>query len=301
MKASVCFIPESFNLSLIDGDLFSNLKSASALVKKMDNGFVSFYKSSDFDAHAANAIYPKSSSHDVGAVLSLLYDQQMNKAMTIEFNEEEVLFETDITPPVYGDTWISVYSSDENQELVNQPNRTIHSEECLVNYCSEILVNNPRSHSEYAKDFVSVFNNIIFLNNPCHKDYQTFDSIRKMDGGYSKFIKGITDCLSYINKYEIIPHDSKKNIGQLNAGLEFPITPEGKGKNKRAISALKRDFLIDGKVYESVNCEYHYKLERFDDANGNGTYYFNRIYFGFFNRIDPDNPRIAIAHIGEHL
>jgi hypothetical protein len=104
-----------------------------------------------------------------------------------------------------------------------------------------------------------------------------------------------------MNSYEIIPHNSHFNINNLNAALSFSVTPEGKGKNKRKLKALKRDFFINNVEYKNVNCEYHYKLERIDNSNGNGTYFFNRIYFGFFNRFNGKNPQIAIAHIGEHL
>ncbi len=301
MKASVCFTPQSFDFNLTEEEIFFSLKAASGLIENMSKGFVSFFKSSDFDSNAAEKIYSENMGLDGGAIMSLLYDQQMNKASLIRLNETEVIYEANITPPVYMDTWISIYSSDQNVEIADLPGRTIYSEKCLVKHCSEVLVSNQMTHQEYAKSFVEIFNNLIFLDNPKHINNKTFDSIRKLEGGYAKFIKGITDCLNYMNVYEIIPYDSKKNIDQLNANLDFPVTPEGKGKNKRTIKALKRDFLVDNVKYDSVNCEYHYKLERLDGAAGKGTYYFNRIYFGFFNRIDINNPKIAIAHIGEHL
>lgn len=301
MKASVCFTPKSFNFNLCQDDIAFSLKSASALIKKMSQGFVTFFKSSDFDESAAIELFKQDASLDAGAVMSLLYDQQMSKASSIDLDEHSVTQHANTSPPVYLQTWISLYSSDINTVLTTNAARTVHSEECLVHYCSEVLVNNPRSHQEYADSFVEVFNNLIFLDNPGHKNYKTFDSIRKMDGGYAQFIKGITDCLCYMNNYLIIPNDSLRNIGVINASLSVPVTPEGTGKNKRTIKALKRDFFIGKVDYKNVNCEFHCKLDYIDGANGNGTRLYNRIYFGFFNRIDPDKPQIAIAHIGEHL
>ncbi|MDE9447146.1 hypothetical protein KKJ04_16475 [Xenorhabdus bovienii] len=83
--------------------------------------------------------------------------------------------------------------------------------------------------------------------------------------------------------------------------LPFSVTPEGTGKNKRKVGELKRDFFINGKEYKDINCEFHYKLEHEDGANHKGTYYYNRIYFGFFNKIADQPSKIAIAHIGDHL
>jgi hypothetical protein len=301
MKASVCFTPKSFDFNLDEEHILAYLKSASELVGKMSNGFVSFLKSSEFDSSAAEIIFQRESSFEAGAVMSLLYDQQMSKARTVELSEDEVIKNVNTTPPICDGAWGSVYFSEPICGFIYQPSRIIYSEKCLVDYCSEILVENPRGHNEYAKSLVEIYNNLIFLDNPRLLRCSTFDSIRKIEGGYTKFIRGITDCLSYMNEYEVIPHDSKHNIEQLNAYLNFSVTVEGAGKNKRTIKALKRNFLINSTAYNDVNCEYHYKLERSDGANGNGTYYFNRIYFGFFNRIDKDKPKIAIAHVGEHL
>lgn len=299
MKASVCFVRESFDLT--EDNVICSLKAASSLIEKMNKGFVTFCKSSDFDENAAIELFKQDATLDAGVIMSCLYDQQMSQVSLITLDDESVVIKANTIMPVYKQTWMSIYSSNSEMLLTVNPIRTIFSEKCLVDYCSEILVKNTRTSLEYAESFVDIYNNLIFLDNSHHAIYTTFNSIRKIKGGYKDFIKGITDCLGYMNAYEIIPKDSQKNIDNLNAELYFPVTPEGAGKNERAIKALKRDFFINGVEYLSVNCEYHYKLERIDGARGNGTYYFNRIYFGFFNRIDPDNPKIAIAHIGEHL
>lgn len=300
MKARVCFIPQSFNFGREQEEVAQAISQSSALIKRMwrKEGFVQFSKSNDFDEYAANELFKHDSPLDGGAIMSQLYDQDMSKASTLEdVDDSTAIQKANTIVPVVDGAWLCLYSSNPEVGLTSDPLRTICSENSLVEFCSKVLVENTYPHSQYAEVFVQIYQNLIFLSN----SGQTFDSIRKIEGGYRDFIEGITDCLKYMNQYSVIPHDSQQNIINLNTGLRFPVTPEGAGKNKRKIAALKRDFLIDGTVYTDVNCEYHYKLERIDRANGNGTYYFNRIYFGFFNRIDRNNPKIAIAHIGEHL
>lgn len=304
MKANICFVPESFDFSKDQESVALSIKASSDLVEKYlkDDGFILFSKSSDFDEMAANELFQQPQHLDAGTIMGLLYDANMGKASTIaDLDSESVVALVNAAKPEYDGAWMSLYSSDSNNSLTTQLHRNIVDDSSLVEFCSGVLVNNPRTHGEYAKSFVQLYRNLIFLDYPRHKKNTTFDSIRKTEGGYQSFIQGITDCLSFMDQYKIIPHDSQNNLNNLNANLDFPVTPEGTGKNKRTIAALKRDFLINDVEYKNVNCEYHYKLEQIDGANGNGTYYYNRIYFGFFNRIDPEKPKIAIAHIGEHL
>ncbi|MEW4342898.1 hypothetical protein AB1J03_16230 [Vibrio diabolicus] len=304
MKANICFVPESFDFSKDQKSVALSIKASSELVEKYlkDDGFILFSKSNDFDDMAANELFQQPQHLDAGTIMGLLYDANMGKASTIaDLDSKSVVALVNAAKPEYNGAWMSLYSSDSNNTLTTPLHRNIVDGSSLVEFCSDVLVNNPRTHGEYAKSFVQLYRNLIFLDYPGHQENTTFDSIRKTEGGYQFFIKGITDCLTFMDQYEIIPHDSQNNLNNLNASLDFPVTPEGTGKNKRTIAALKRDFLINNVEYKNVNCEYHYKLERIDGANGKGTYYFNRIYFGFFNKIDPENPQIAIAHIGEHL
>ncbi|KZN28797.1 hypothetical protein N480_08510 [Pseudoalteromonas luteoviolacea S2607] len=304
MKATICFVSESFDFSKEQESVALSIKATSELVEKYfkDDGFIVFAKANDFDSLAAIELYQQPQHLDAGTIMGLLYDANMGKASTInELDSEGVKALVDSSKPEYNGTWVSLYSSDSNNALTSREHRNVSGGKSLVKFCSDVLVNNPRPHAEYAQDFVQLYQSLIFLDYPGHQNNETFDSIRKIEGGYQSFIRGITDCLNFMDQYEIIPRDSQNNINILNANLDFTVTPEGTGKNKRTIAALKRDFLIDDVEYKNVNCEYHYKLERIDGANGKGTYYFNRIYFGFFNRIDPENPKIAIAHIGEHL
>lgn len=304
LKANICFVPDSFDFSKDQESLALSIKASSELIGKYlkDEGFILFSKSNDFDGFAASELFQQPQHLDAGTIMKLLYDANMNKVSTIAaLDSDSVVALVNSAKPEHDAAWMAVYSSDSSKTITTQVHRNILDDKSMVEFCSDVLVNNPRTHGEYAKSFVQLYRNLIFLDYPDHQINTTFDSIRKIEGGYQCFIQGITNCLNFMDQYEIIPRDSQNNIINLNANLEFPVTPEGTGKNKRTIAALKRDFLIDNVEYKNVNCEYHYKLERIDGANGNGTYYFNRIYFGFFNRIDPAKPKIAIAHIGEHL
>ncbi|EOX4414083.1 hypothetical protein ACRTDY_10700 [Vibrio alginolyticus] len=304
MKANICFVPESFDFSKEQESVALSIKASSELIEKyfVNDGFILFSKSNDFDSHAATELFKQPAHLDAATIMGLLYDANMGKASTIaDLDSGEIITLVEAATPEHNGAWLSLYSSDSSKTLTTQIHRNIVDDSSLVGFCSGVLVNNPRTHGEYAQSFVQLYRNLIFLDYPGHQKNTTFDSIRKTEGGYQSFIQGITDCLAFMDQYEIIPHDSQNNLNNLNASLDFPVTPEGTGKNKRTIAALKRDFLINNVEYKNVNCEYHYKLERIDGANGKGTYYFNRIYFGFFNKIDPENPQIAIAHIGEHL
>ncbi|KNY41207.1 hypothetical protein AKG94_19750 [Vibrio harveyi] len=304
MKANICFVPESFDFSKEQEAVALSIKASSELVKKyfVNEGFILFSKSNDFDSHAAKELFKHPVHLDASTIMRLLYDANMGKASTIDdLDSEKIITLVGSAKPEHDGAWLSLYSSDSSSNLAAPIQRNIVDDKSLVEFCSDVLVNNPRAHGEYAKSFVQLYRNLIFLDYPEHSQNTTFDSIRKIEGGYQCFIKGITDCLSFMDQYQIVPNDSLTNIANLNAKLDFPVTPEGSGKNKRTIAALKRDFYIDKVEYKNINCEYHYKLEHVDGANGNGTYHYNRIYFGFFNRITPDEPKIAIAHIGEHL
>lgn len=304
MNANICFVSKSFDFSKEQESVALSIRASSALVEKYfeNDGFIVFSKANDFDSFAAYALYQQPQHLDAGTIMGLLYDANMGKASTItELDSGKVIALVDSEKAEHNGSWMSLYSSDSHIPLTTRTRRNISDDKSLIEFCSDMLVNNPRPHTEYARNFVQLYRNLIFLDYPSHQYNKTFDSIRKIDGGYQSFIQGITNCLKFMDQYQIIPHNSQKNIANLNASLEFPVTPEGTGKNKRTIAALKRDFLVDNIEYKNVNCEYHYKLERIDGVKNNGTYYFNRIYFGFFNRIDPENPKIAIAHIGEHL
>lgn len=142
----------------------------------------------------------------------------------------------------YEDRWLSIYSPLEITQKIDIPEREISDENDLVSYCSDVLVKNPRNHRGYSISFPQIYKNLLFLDYPDYTSFKTFDNIRKIEGGYVSFIKGITDCLAYMNAYEVIPNDSQKNIANLNASLDFSVTPEGKGKNKRTIKHLNVTF-----------------------------------------------------------
>ncbi|HCR2967753.1 TPA: hypothetical protein ON086_003027 [Klebsiella aerogenes] len=298
MKVNIFLIPDSFNFGKDIEEILSDVNIFNILKDKMASDFVTFSLCSDFYNKIAPELY--TASMDSGWAMSKFYDG-INNVNTEEIDSVDTLVLANNDNPEYFERWIGIYTPIDINLSQLKEEAKVKCENSLVEFCTNTLAKNKREHSEYSFDIQQIYKNLIFLENPQHDKYKTFDSIRKMDGGYRNFQGAISKFLCFANSYNIIPHNSQTNIDNMCAFLDFPVTPEGKGKNKRKIKALKRDFLIDGVVYENVNCEYHYKLERYDDSNGKGTYYFNRIYFGFFNRIDPENPKISIAHIGEHL
>lgn len=299
IKAGLCVIPQTFDFNSGVENLTLSLYNFISLRDKMASDFVTFNRSSDFYTKIAEEF--SSGSIENGWAMSFFFDG-LNKIDEIDLDVDELFKITNTFPPLHNSRWISLYTARTDMSLLINKQYVIKNEFDLVNYCTYIFSENKRDHSLYSEQIQEVYKNIIFLNYPEHAQYKTFDSIKKMDGGYKYFQGGISRFLSFVNNYQVVPNDSRKNIENLNnSALEFPVTPEGKGKNQRVMKALKRDFFINNVVYKDINCEFHYKLERVDGANGNGHYYFNRIYFGFFKKLDPKNPKICIAHIGEHL
>ena len=152
MKASVCFVTKSFDLT--EDNVISSLKAASSLIEKMNKGFVTFCKSSDFDKNAAIELFKQDATLDAGTIMSCLYDQQMGHVSSIILDDKSAVIKANTIMPVYEQTWMSIYSSNSDMLLTVNPIRTIFSEKCLVDYCSEILVKNIRTPLEYADSFV---------------------------------------------------------------------------------------------------------------------------------------------------
>ena len=297
MDCNVFFVNNSFDLSLTVEKITESFAEASALIDKMSSDYVLFSKSNDFDEHIASAIAMRNYD-EMGHLFSAVYDGKMSSTFSSPANSIEVTDIANATPPELDARLLGLYSS-EGQTLTIDGERTIHNEFCLVSYCCGILAQNSRGHGEYAQAFKDIYTNLIFQTNS-NEDKLLFDRINKMEGGFSNFIIGIMTCLTFLNRHSIIPDDSLKNIEQINAGLEVPVTPEGKGKGARKHNELKRDFYIDKVKYDNINCEFHCKLGYVDGAPTNGKPKPNRIYFGFLTP-DKSEPRIAIAHIGDHL
>ncbi|HHF0549931.1 TPA: hypothetical protein ACPHT3_004591, partial [Vibrio alginolyticus] len=208
MKANICFVPESFDFSKDQKSVALSIKASSELVEKYlkDDGFILFSKSNDFDDMAAIELFQQPQHLDAGTIMGLLYDANMGKASTIaDLDSKSVVALVNAAKPEYNGAWMSLYSSDSNNPLTTPLHRNIVDGSSLVEFCSDVLVNNPRTHGEYAKSFVQLYRNLIFLDYPGHQENTTFDSIRKTEGGYQFFIKGITDCLTFMDQYEIIP------------------------------------------------------------------------------------------------
>lgn len=294
MKAGVFFIPECFDFNSDIESLSSDLHLASELVVNARSEFIYFMKSREFDSKIAELLYCPSS--DYAGMMSKFYDQHLSKVIKTEINGDDVTDIINSEKPEYSNRWLSIFSTGKKDLNIKYINRLIDSEIKLNDYCTDILLNYPRSDKKYCEDIQQVYKNLIFLHYPEANEFKTFNSLKRMTGGYDNFLKAITNFLSYMNKFELKTKNMMDTLKMMESDLGSPVTPEGGGKKKRS---LKRDFLINGKLYTNVNCEFHLKLENVDDAKGNSKHHKNRIYFGFI--MISDINRVAIAHIGEHI
>lgn len=296
MKCNVCFIPGSFNLNSAVEELTKQFAEASVLVGKMSTDFVQFSKSADFDETLALAICSRTS--EIGHIYSAAYDGNMNLTVKLEQDEAVLLAIANNKPPELDERWVTLYNSEENVVLTSNPRQTIDSEKSLVGFCSYVLVENvPKNDEVAAQSFQDIYQNLVFRTDE-REEKLLFNRLSKFDDCYESYIKSITSSLEIMNHYELIPDDSLKNVECLNVLLSVSVTPEGKGKSKRGVDELKRDFYINGSKYEKVNCEYHCKFEYADGLSTNGKPKPNRLYFGFL-KLD-SKTKIAVAHIGEH-
>lgn len=128
-------------------------------------------------------------------------------------------------------------------------------------------------------------------------------------GNYSNYIGLITHSLDVLNQsYLIISTESNKNLDDLNTimvlssklGKRLECTRQGKNKVEMKFNVPKQ-ISMTGK--EMINCEYHLKIDEFDNGtkipHGDGNPV--RIYFGLKSYEDLPRKRLTVAHIGMHL
>ena len=294
MKAGVFLIPECFDFNTDILSLSSDLDLASKLVVNTRSEFIHFMKSREFDSKIAELLF--STSPDYAGMMSRFYDQHLSKVIKMDINDDDIIDIINSEEPKYSNRLLSIFNTGKKDLNVKYVNRLIDSEIKMNDYCTDILLNYPRNDEQYCEDIQQVYKNLIFLDYPEAKEFKTFNSLKRMTGGYDNFLKAITNFLSYMNKFEFKTKDMMDTLKMMESDLGSPVTPEGGGKKSRS---LKRDFLINGKLYTNVNCEFHLKLENVDDTKGNRKHHKNRIYFGFI--MISDKNRVAIAHIGEHI
>lgn len=292
MKAGVCLFIENLSFEEDNLDILTKILRLQNFVVKLGCDFKKIFRSNTFDQKFIEFILSTSSDH--GGLMNEFYKISSD---VLDFNCDELYTLINTTPPIHMNRLLSTYKDPLCTTPISGINGLIENEKEFILFCKNILEDYPRSSDEYATAIQNIFKHIIFLDNEKH----TFNAIDKIEGGYVNFLKGITGFLYFVNFYNILPKDSLNNIKAMNASLPYLVTPEGGGKNRRAIGELKRDFIIKNITYKNVNCEFHYKLEYEDGCFKTGTYRYNRIYFGFFNKIPGENPKIAIAHIGDHL
>ncbi|EGO3804251.1 hypothetical protein ABGR78_004682 [Escherichia coli] len=298
MKAGVCLFLESFSLDKDEYILIQQISELKKLMNRMNSEFTKFCKSNEFDSKLALSLC--STSSDIGGLMSQFYD--MGKVEVLSLGCNDLLNVINSIPPLYNTRMLYMYNSKDNLILTTMRDSTIINEEELVMHCRKILDAYPRDNVEYGKNIQDIFKNIIFMNNEDHEEFKTFNSMDRIDGGFENFHKSITEFLFFCNNYEVIPGDSAQNLKNMDSALIYTVCEEGGGKSGRNAGELNRDFVIDKVKYTDINCEFHYKLLYKDGQNRKGKRYSgNRIYFGFFNKIEGQPPRIAISHIGKHL
>lgn len=298
MKAGVCLFLESFSLDKGEKIILEQLSHLRGLMARMNSEFINFYKSNEYDCKLATMFY--STSPDMAWMMGQFYD--IGKIDILPMNCDDLMKIIDSESPVYNSRMLYMYNSIGNTTSTKTRESTILNEEELVRICRYILDKYPRNSVEYGEHIKDIFKNLIFLENNAHPKFKTFNNMDKIEGGFELFHKSITDFLFFCNNYQVIPGDSIQNLKNMNAALIYIVCEEGGGKSARKAGELNRDFVIDNVMYTNVNCEFHYKLLYEDGMNRRGKRYSgNRIYFGFINKIKGSIPRIAIAHIGNHL
>lgn len=156
-------------------------------------------------------------------------------------------------------------------------------------------------------DFIDVcIKNFEFIE--FHKDIKnTLKTIQK--GVYGDYIQTLLHSLNVLNQaYHLISTDANQN--QEDLGIIIALSEElGKRLDcsRQGSNKVKSDFNypkvteLTGK--EIINCEYHLKIDNYDNGQpiprGKGNNI--RIYFGLKSYEQLPRKRLIIAHIGKHL
>ncbi|MDK9758531.1 hypothetical protein KIV40_24860 [Vibrio sp. D173a] len=295
MKSSIFFISNSFNFDASVEDLVSSLSFAGTLIEKMESDkFISFFKSSDFYENAVNKIFGPNAIPESGLLSSLIYDGALNRAKCKSVDSSKILQLVNKEKPELDGNWISVFGDFPEPPKVNYENRKVNTEQDIINFSKGVVLENTYTCQEYSDVFEGIYRNLIF--------HPSYNDIENIDGGVENFISGILDMFDVMNSYVPTDGHTEQDIKFINGKIKFTTCEEGGGKKRRKNkeSQLNFSFDIDGKI-KSFNCEFHCKLEYFDNQYKKGKYHNNnRMYFGF-NKGIKDNNKILIAHLGSHL
>ncbi|ANQ17580.1 hypothetical protein [Vibrio natriegens] len=294
MKADIFFTLDSFNFNGPVEELFNELTKASVLIAKMNSDkFIRFSKSFDFYNSIVPMLYGPQSIPEAGAISSLVFDGQFNLAANREFDSSEVIALVNKALPVEEQRWLSIFGDLPTSVTINYPMRNVKDEQDIIEFSKDVLRNNNLNSKQYSEAFEGIYRNLIF-----HPEYNDLDNIT---GGCDNFLEGIFEMFDQMNIHEPQDGDPKPDIDYLNTKIKFTTCEEGGAKKHRKDEdKLDFNFTING-VQKSYNCEYHCKLEYFDNQYKKGHYYNdNRMYFGFY-KPDSDKNKFLIAHLGDHL
>ena len=178
-----------------------------------------------------------------------------------------------------------------------------HNIVTTLNLNNEYIVRNHKDEN----NFIQLCKlNYFFLD--FHEDIEASLKTIKI-GKYYDYIRLITHSLNVLNQsYSVISTVASKNLEDLfvimtlseKLGKRLECTRQGKNKVERN---FKQPTLISLCGIETINCEYHLKIDQTDDGRaipygiGNPV----RIYFGLKSYQEMDRKQFKIAHIGMHL
>jgi len=305
MNNHIYLTQHSLNPNQSDDGLLRSITELKALFKKYQSAFIVFNATPGFYEFIATTLLQRQK----GFLMSQIYD-----GLQLGNSEIDDLTVTEITkshPPVHDKNWLAIFSSEREMSNNNEGNEeekekgkektnnnTIDGESSLVRFCTKNLTQNNYTANDYANYFPMVYRNLYFRGEPGYAEAPTYAHLNKMTPPFNRFIQTITQCLSLLNNYNVIPENADENIIKLNNLLPVSVTREGKGKANRQAGELKRDFVINDQTYPGINCEYHAKFTFADNQRNAATNYYNRMYFGFIQF--ENSASIAIAHIGDH-
>jgi len=128
-------------------------------------------------------------------------------------------------------------------------------------------------------------------------------------GNFLEYKSIISHALNTLNQsYTKISTDPNKNQDDLNIisqissiiGLKKSLSCTRQGSSKVSRKFLKNNPKDDSDV-ETINCEYHLKINWNDTGKRLNSKHYIRVYFGLKSYEDKKRKQFKLAHIGKHL
>ncbi|QYJ86915.1 hypothetical protein K0I73_04030 [Shewanella mesophila] len=223
---------------------------------------------------------------DIGAItrFRLLLDRTYLRGMNRSFSHDELLERADKEP-----------NTDERENtIVYSPSSSVNvkylftNETVFYQHYEFILGHFPIDNKSYYERATSFFNNLEF-----HKD--CFSTLGRVTDGFCNYSIAFTKCLSALNECSPISiRSTKDKLTHIATKATFDCTVEGSPHKN-----FRFDFAIDGKEYDSLDCQFHLKPSK-KNKQGNNSFHHKRLYFGFIP-ISETQWKIAVAAIGPHI